>query len=94
MLVLEKIMKKRINAILLLLLIVIMATTFVACDPEVELYSAEYWGLDVNSPTTYRRPYALSNLDNPNDIKVQEEFTQEDASCALNSGTGDILLLH
>ena len=93
MLVFEKIMKKRINVILLLLLIVIMATTFVACDPEVEVYSAEYWGLDVNSPTTYRRPYALSNLDNPNDIKVQEEFTQEDASCALHSGTGDICIV-
>ena len=71
MLVLENIMKKRINVILLLLLIVIMATTFVACDSEVELYSAEYWGLDVNSPTTYRRPYAQSDPNNPLDQKSE-----------------------
>ena len=93
MLVLENIMKKRINVILLLLLIVIMATTFVACDPEVEVYSAEYWGLDVNSPTTYRRPYALSNSNNPNDEKLQKKLTEEDASNALHSGTGDVCIV-
>ena len=82
----------------ILILICLLVLTLVACDPTVKepvdnMKTAEEWGLDVNSPTTYRRPYAQSDPNNPKDTKVHNEFTQEDADNALHSGSGDVCIV-
>ena len=65
-------MKKAIIFTLVCLMILVL----VACDPTVEepvdnMKTAEEWGLNVNSPTTYRRPYAPSDPKNPLDQKSE-----------------------
>ena len=60
----------------ILILICLLVLTLVACDPTVKepvdnMKTAEEWGLDVNSPTTYRRPYAQSDPNNPLDQKSE-----------------------
>ena len=71
----------------ILTLICLLVLTLVACDPTVEgpvdnmtptddvpvdnMKTAEEWGLDVNSPTTYKRPFAQSDPNNPLDQKSE-----------------------
>ena len=60
----------------ILILICLLVLTLVACDPTAEgpvdnMKTAEEWGLDINSPATYKRPFAQSDPSNPLDHKSE-----------------------
>ena len=78
----RKIFSKSLLAILTFCLVLML----VACDPVEPIdnaKTAEEWGIDVNY--TERKPFALSNPDNPYDQKSEMNFAED---VELNVGTG------
>lgn len=62
-------MRKRIKPLLMIVVVICLLIAMTACVAEGNLKNAKGWGLDVNSPSDYRRPFAESDPNNPLDQK-------------------------
>ena len=62
-------MRKRIKPLLMIVVVICLLIAMTACVADGNLKNAKGWGLDVNSPSDYRRPFAESDPNNPLDQK-------------------------